>query len=273
MVLTPMQTSEASSDEEVLLLDAAEQAVTTAPGSWRRRIGLSGLALAACAAALMLLPARESSVQMAQPPHRLAELIKLHALDHHGVRLSDSAVVATVTRARAKPGRAGRWARRLSEKVPDEEDVVQLLEGEGLSDACSGALVEMEEGLMTAFGELLANSMMECLGAAFFDMEGCEEGETEATFDEFFNSMTTDCTASGDSCDVTFTNPEVAEATPETEKECVPKECHDEAKDAVKYMIEEPQKLEADAGDDLPAAGDEILNDVSEAFQIDCGKA
>lgn len=269
MVLTPTQMNEAFPDEEALLPVEAAEAVTTSR-SWSRRVVLPGLVLALCSAVL-LLPARATTAQV-QAPHRLVELIKLHALDTHGVRLSDSAVGSAVARARAKPGRTGRLARRLSSEETTDQDAMKLLQQAGLSEACSGAIAQTVEDMMDEFSKLLADTLVNCIGAGLFGTGGCEEEDTDASVDQFFGNLTQDCTESGDNCNVTFTDPGDAEAEPESQHFCVPKECHAEAKGAVKFLIGEAEELEGEEAEG--DAGEGIDKEsIENAIQLECATA
>lgn len=254
------------SDEEALLIEAEE----VAPRSWPRRVVLPGLLLALCSAAFVFMP----RTQIVQAPSRLEQLIKLHALTKNGVHLDDQAIHGVVDRFRVKSGRFGHYVRRLSDNETEDAEVLQMLTDQfGLSKECAGALMETVEMMMNAIAEIVSDIMTKCFGEDMVPNGECTEEEMNAMAEKMFGDLAAKCQADGDACSVTVTDPEDAKAEPESILFCMPKECHDEAKQAVKALMMEEEELEeeqeGESDPDKKAANEKAMED---AMTIKCGE-
>lgn len=242
--------------------------VTIAPPSWRRRVVLPGLVLALCSAAFVFMP----TAQVVQTPNRLEQLIKLQALDQHGVHLDDVVVHGVVDRMSTKPGRVGRYLRRLQSEEMSDAEVLKMLEDAGLSKDCAKGLVETVEMMMKAIVDLMTDIITKCFDEDMVPNGECSEEEMDEMAEKMFGDLMTKCHADGDACNITVADPENAEAAPESFLLCVPQECHKEAKLAVKVLYGEAEELEEEeSGVTDPDTKAEDEKKMEEAMTIKCG--
>lgn len=242
----------AMEEEELLMVDSSssgyeETGEPTRSGARRPLVG-RGLGVLAAVVGLVgavALMASEAPAHKTFRPRQvggLRSLIQAYAIQREGRELSEGELSALFAH-----GQSGKFPCDMASlqkfTTSSKEDKKEAAVEMGLSDACSEAISQKLEDIVTEFVKLLVDSFFNC---ALFDPEGDQCQDVVEKLGKFPDIITEECKASGEFCDLNVSevvNGKVV--SEELQSLCVPSACHDEAKHAVKLMQDEMAEVMA----------------------------
>lgn len=221
-----MNTADSDSDQSQLLQEPLA-------GNRNRRNVLQwtlGVALICGLAGALVLwvgPTTSASVH----PDGIEDLIRAYAAERGESPLTDRDVLA-IRRVMQKT-ESKRANMRLA-KLRSLQDTPEL------SEACATAIMDMVSDVVKQIAQLAVDYAFECWWGGE-DSPGCKD--TQEKIDKFDETVVEQCGNGGDICTLTQTH--ATENKTESEKICIPKECHDELEEATQATAEQIRQKES----------------------------